>query len=66
MKTELEKTQDIRLIDVPLGLFMMVVGHRANLDPVTRIVMIAAGFLTITYNLNNYLKNENSRLSSGQ
>lgn len=58
MKTELEKTQDIRLIDVPLGLFMMVVGHRANLDSVTRLVMITAGFLTIAYNLNNYLKNE--------
>ena len=58
MKTEFEKSQDVRLVDIPLGLFLMYVGYKAALDPITRIVLILSGFFTITYNVNNYILNE--------
>ena len=52
------KTQDIRLLDVPLGLFMVWFGLRAPADRVSKLVMILAGIGTIVYNLSNYLDKE--------
>jgi hypothetical protein len=58
MPEEFQKTQVIRLLDVPLGMLMMYTGIKGNTDKLARTAMIVFGFMTITYNLNNYLKNE--------
>lgn len=55
---EFQKSQAIRLLDLPLGAFMMYVGFKGKLGPIAKGIMIKAGLLTILYNLNNYLKNE--------
>jgi hypothetical protein len=64
--TEFQKSQFVRMVDVfLLGPFMIYAGTKLP----TRIMqstMILAGVLTITYNLNNYLKNKTIALNSSR
>jgi hypothetical protein len=54
---EIQKSQMIRIIDVAiLGPFMIYAGTKLP-TRIMQTAMIAAGVLTISYNLNNYLKN---------
>ncbi len=56
--SEISKSQSIRLIDVVLlGPFMIYAGTKLPTRTM-QTTMIVAGILTITYNLNNYLKNK--------
>lgn len=57
---EFQKSQFIRVIDFTiLGPFMIYAGIKLPSKSL-QTIMITAGFLTITYNLNNYLKNKQS------
>jgi len=55
---QFQKSQSIRLLDVPLGILMMYMGIKGGADKFARAAMTIAGFMTVTYNLNNYLKNK--------
>jgi hypothetical protein len=55
---EYQKSQFLRVVDVlALGPFMIYAGMKLPTKPL-QTIMIIAGVLTITYNLNNYLKNK--------
>ena len=57
MKKEIEKTQLIRLLDIPLGIFMIWFGITATGVPQwAKFTMIVAGILTALYNGRNYLR----------
>lgn len=57
---EIEKSQAIRALDfLVLGPFMILVSR--DLQGWKKSVLLVAGVLTITYNLNNYLQNEKIR-----
>ena len=52
-----EKTQLIRLLDIPLGIFMIWFGATAvGVPQWAKIVMIISGILTAWYNGRNYLR----------
>ena len=56
--TVIEKGQGLRLIDVfVLGPFMMWAGAQRPMPEWSRGMLIAAGLLTIGFNLDNYLTN---------
>jgi hypothetical protein len=58
MSKEIKKSQIIRLVDVLfLGPFMIYAGTKLP-SKTLKITMVIAGALTVTYNLNNYLKNK--------
>lgn len=58
MKDEFQKSQMVRLIDITLlGPFMIYAGTKLP-TKIMKSTMILAGILTITYNLDNYLKNK--------
>ena len=53
------KTQWIRLLDIPLGIFMIWFGKKASKVPKwSKNLMIISGILTILYNGRNFLINE--------
>jgi len=55
---EFQKSQLVRIIDVTLlGPYMVYAGTKLP-TKIMQTTMIMAGILTITYNLNNYLKNK--------
>jgi cellobiose-specific phosphotransferase system component IIB len=57
---EYQKSQLIRVVDVALlGPFMIYAGTKLP-TRIMQTTMIVAGILTITYNLNNYLKNKST------
>ena len=58
MPEKFQKSQTIRLLDLPFGAFMIYTGVKGETDKLARAAMIVLGFATIAYNLNNYLKNE--------
>jgi hypothetical protein len=57
---EYQKSQLTRVVDVALlGPFMIYAGTKLP-TRIMQTTMIVAGILTITYNLNNYLKNKST------
>jgi cellobiose-specific phosphotransferase system component IIB len=62
---EIQKSQFVRIIDIALlGPFMIYAGKKLP-TKIMQSTMIVAGILTITYNLNNFIKNKkNTTISS--
>ena len=59
-RKKVSKSQWIRLLDIPLGLFMIWFGIIAQEVPeIARWIMIISGIGTIVYNGRNYLRNRN-------
>lgn len=57
IQKEFQKSQAVRLIDVALlGPFMIYAGTKLPTKTM-QAAMVMAGILTITYNLNNFIKN---------
>lgn len=57
MNNEIQKSQNVRLIDIfLLGPFMIYAGTKLPTKTM-QTIMIVSGILTITYNYNNFRKN---------
>lgn len=65
MATEIQKSQEVRLIDIlALGPFLIWYAGQKEVPELAKWVLAVSGILTITYNLDNYLANIQERRES--